>query len=451
MSLFLKIFLWFWLAIGLIAGAIMVVNWSTSSESLARQRRAFVGEATANTAETAIQIYNGEGVAGLQKFLQRQVERRRRFNAIGFYDEDRELIAGSEIKDIDDLVERAFASGNPEFKRLEMSVLVAKTATAADGKKYLYVVERRRFQGPPFFTTRLLLQILSVMLIGGLVCYALARYLTSPIEKLRSATKALSVGNFESRVGTQIGGRKDELASLAKDFDDMADQIESLIDSEKRLTQDISHELRSPLARMNVALELARSKSNEQTVPLLDRLEKESERLNDLISQLLTLSKLETGAATFEKSEVDLTKLVAEIVADADFEAKSMDRGVEMASPDMAIVYGNENLIRSAVENVLRNASRYTAKGTKVEVKLTSDLHTAKLEIRDFGAGVPDEELEKLFKPFYRISQARDRKSGGVGLGLAIAEQAIRNHDGEIVAKNTDEGLLVTIKMPVAA
>ncbi len=170
--------------------------------------------------------------------------------------------------------------------------------------------------------------------------------------------------------------------------------------------------------------------------------------MNDLIGQLLTLSKLETGSDTFQKTEIDLGKLVDGLVSDADFEAAAIERGVTLKETTDVMVLGNETLLRSAIENVLRNASRYTPKGTKVEVALHLEQQSAVLTIRDFGEGVPDEELEKLFRPFYRISASRDRKSGGIGLGLAIAESAVSNHGGTIRAANTGNGLEVEIRLP---
>ncbi len=447
MSLFLKIFLWFWLAMALIIGGVMLVNWSTSSEPLARQWETFVGESVTINAGTSVQIYEAEGLGGLNEYFKR-LELRRRVSTVSFYGENGILIAGKEGKNRGAIVKKAFGSDKPEFERHPEFTLAAKKAFGSDGKAYVYTVEITRFQPPAFFTPRLLLQILTVVLMGGLVCYGLAKYLTSPITKLRNATQALADGNFETRVSDKIGKRRDELSKLANDFDEMARRIESLISSEKRLTQDISHELRSPLARMNVALELARSKANTDTLPLLERLEKESQRLNDLIGQLLTLSKLETGSDTFQKTEIDLGKLVDGLVSDADFEAAAIERGVTLKETTDVMVLGNETLLRSAIENVLRNASRYTPKGTKVEVALHLEQQSAVLTIRDFGEGVPDEELEKLFRPFYRISASRDRKSGGIGLGLAIAESAVSNHGGTIRAANTGNGLEVEIRLP---
>ncbi|MEZ5305860.1 MAG: ATP-binding protein [Pyrinomonadaceae bacterium] len=450
MSLFLKIFLWFWLTLALIVGAILLINWSTSSEPLARQWETFVGESVSNNGDTSAQIFEAEGKDGLETYFTR-VRTLRRIAGVAFYDAKGSQIAGDSIAGSKELIDKAKTTNNPEFDRNKERILAAKRVVGKSGSAYLYVVELRRFQPPPFFTNRLLLQILSVILIGGLVCYALATYLTSPITKLRGATRQFAEGHFETRVRDKVGNRRDELSALAGDFDEMAERIENLINAEKRMAQDISHELRSPLARMNVALELARSKANADIFPLLGRLESESQKLNDLIGQLLTLSRLESGAEPFEKTEINLSKLLSELVSDADFEAKSIGRGVEIEKSEDVRVFGNENLIRSAIENVLRNASRYTPKDTSVKVNLVRDRDRAVLTIRDYGEGVPDEELNKLFKPFYRVSTSRDRKSGGIGLGLAIAERAVSNHHGNISAKNTGDGLVVTISLPSLA
>ncbi|MEZ5344570.1 MAG: ATP-binding protein [Pyrinomonadaceae bacterium] len=450
MSLFLKIFLWFWLAMALIVGALVIVNWSTSSEPLTRQWQSFVGESINLNSATAVQIYENEGIEGLQEYFFRQ-KSKRRINSIGFFDKDRKLIAGDlDYVNIQNLFDRATNTDNPEFLEFPDKIIGAKKVVLENGETYFYVIELKRYSPPPFFTPRLFLQGLVVLLMTGLVCYALARYLAAPISKLREATQKFASGNLEARVGNRSGKRGDELAQLANDFDEMAERIESLITSEKRLTQDISHELRSPLARMNVALEIAKAKANPETTTLIERLEKESDRLNDLISQLLTLSKLETGSASFEKHEINLSKLVEQIVSDADFEANASDRRVEIKQIDQAKVFGNEQLLRSAVENVLRNAVRYTREESAVEVAIVNSNGHTNVSIRDFGEGVPEADLEKMFRPFYRVQEARDRKSGGIGLGLAIAERAVSSHSGSISAKNMKgEGLLINITLPV--
>jgi signal transduction histidine kinase len=249
------------------------------------------------------------------------------------------------------------------------------------------------------------------------------------------------------RVAGEVGNRRDEISALAQDFDIMAERIESLIMSQKRLSRDVSHELRSPLARMNVALEIAKNKANPETAPILQRIEGESQRLNEMISRLLTLSRLETGEKDFDQRELNLTSLVQHVAADADFEASAKNRSVKISRSDECRVVGSEELIQSAVENVLRNAVRYTREGTTVDVSLTSQNGNAVVRIKDHGGGVPTEELENLFRPFYRVGEARDRGSGGTGLGLAIAEQAIKAHDGNIAARNDADGLVVDIKL----
>ncbi len=449
MSLFLKIFLWFWLATALIVGAVMLVNWSTRTEPLAEQWRSFVAESINLNSQTAVQIYENEGLDGLNEYFDRQ-RSHRRINALGFLDENRKLIAGElEAADIGALVDSAVKSGEPELLRLPDKTFGAKRVILENGESYIYVVEIRRFNPPSFFTGRLLLQILVVILMAGLVCYALARYLSSPISKLRDATQRFAAGDLQARISNGARKRGDELSNLTGDFNEMAERIESLIRSEKRLTQDISHELRSPLARINVALELARRKSNPDTMHIIERLETESGRLNELISQLLTLSKLETGSESFDKAELNLTNLVKQTALDADFEARASAKAVDFRDGEEEYrVFGNEHLLRSAVENVLRNAVNYTKNDSTVEVSVERQNGMASVIVRDYGSGVPDGDLEKMFGPFYRVQEARDRKSGGTGLGLAIAERAVNNHNGKIIASNMGDGLRVEIKIP---
>ncbi len=449
MSLFLKIFLWFWLAMALIVGAVTLVNWSTQSEPLARQWQTFVGEAVTSNSQTSVQIFENEGIAGLNTYLNR-LNQAQRVNSVGFFDDKQNLIAGNiKAEETQDLFQKAIQNGQPVFLRLPDKTFAATKVTSKNGVNHVYMLELKRHQDPPFFTTRLILQILAVVLTGGLFCYALALYLTSPISKLRSATQKFAEGDLQTRVGKQIGKRHDELSDLAKDFDEMAERIEALVTAEKRLTQDISHELRSPLARLNVALELARAKANDETKSLIERIELESNRLNEMLSRLLTLSKLESGSGDFEKMEVNLTKLFDQIVSDADFEAQAKGKSVKVLHKDAVKVFGNESLLRSAIENVLRNAVKYTKDETSVEVSLEKNGKSVIVSVKDHGSGVPDDELEKLFKPFYRLQTARDRKTGGIGLGLAIAERAVNVHSGKIRARNTSDGLYVEIELPM--
>jgi two-component system sensor histidine kinase CpxA len=301
------------------------------------------------------------------------------------------------------------------------------------------------------------IRLLALLATSGLVCYGLALYLTSPAVKLRRATRQLASGDLTARVAAQMGRRRDELADLGRDFDQMAERIETLMVSERRLLADISHELRSPLARLNVALDLADGGTDLRTQGYLDRIRLESERLNELIGQLLSLSRLESGSARVESRTVNLADLLQEVAHDADFEARSRNRRVRVLDCAPCTTAGDPTLLRSAVENVVRNAVHYTAENTEVTLSLTCIPNSKRenaesvITVRDHGPGVPPETLENLFRPFYRVADARDRQSGGTGLGLAITERAVRVHGGTIQVENAPDGsgLSVTIRLPL--
>jgi signal transduction histidine kinase len=450
MNLFVKIFLWFLAAISLMVGVVVFLNWTVQTEPVVSRWRVSVRNQTNIWAETAAQIYAAQGEAGLREFL----DRIRRHETIGEVDLIGEngrvwLSEGVSAADYKELVGRALSSDAVEIDNQGETALSARRLSLPNGERYVFIVRWERPRFTPFFgeSPWRYFRYGALLLTAFLLCWALARYLSSPIGKLRRATQKLADGDLSTRVGSKVGRRRDELASLAKDFDVMAERIETLITSQKRLSRDVSHELRSPLARMNVALEIAKQKSNGETSPVLQRIENESQRLNEMISRLLTLSKLETGSKDFDRRELNLRTLVEQVSADADFEANAKGRSVKVIHADDCRVVGSESLIRSAVENVLRNAVRYTKEGTAVDVSLSNGNERAVVRILDHGSGVPDAELENLFRPFYRVGEARDRGSGGTGLGLAIAEQAILAHDGTISARNEGDGLVVELTL----
>ncbi|MBU0910281.1 MAG: HAMP domain-containing protein, partial [Proteobacteria bacterium] len=299
--------------------------------------------------------------------------------------------------------------------------------------------------------------ILLFSLFGGLVCYFLARSLTAPIRKLREATTRIAGGDFTVRVAKDMGRKGNEVADLGRDFDIMAERIQGLLLAQKRLLRDISHELRSPLARLNVALELARQRAGDNAGQSLDRIEKESERLNELIGQLMTLTVLESGVQDLGKDSVNLTELLQAIRVDADFEAGSRNCRVTLAAgcTAEAVMHGSRELLRRAFENVIRNGVRYTRENTEVEISCSTategETRLAVIAVRDHGPGSPEWCLHHLFKPFFRVAEARDRQSGGTGIGLAIAERAVRLHGGSMTASNAaGGGLIVTIALPLA-
>lgn len=286
--------------------------------------------------------------------------------------------------------------------------------------------------------------------ISGLVCWWLARYVSKPVEKLQTSARSLAAGNLDSRVGEEFSRRHDELGVLARDFDTMADHVRTLIASKESLIRALSHELRSPLARLRVALSLARRGS--EVSRQYDRIELEAERLDVIIGQMLQLSHLRAVEPTLPRQPVDLTTLLTEVVEDARIEANAANKDVDWQPVASVEIEGDHDLMRSAIENVLRNAVRFTREGTAVAVAMTNEAGNARIVIEDQGPGVPENELEKIFEPFHRVAESRDRDSGGTGLGLAITARIVQLYSGAVVARNREGGgLRVEIRLPAAA
>jgi two-component system, OmpR family, sensor histidine kinase CpxA len=240
---------------------------------------------------------------------------------------------------------------------------------------------------------------------------------------------------------------------LVRDFNFMAERVEALVTSQRQLISDISHELRTPLARVNATLGLARQRLGDDV--LFDRLERDAERLNEMIGRLLTVARLDITAALPKMRRTDLKALVSDIVEDAEWEARERNSRVDLVCDGECHIDANPELLRSATENIVRNAIRYTATGTSVEVHLESrDGNSGKeaiIRVSDRGSGVPDRELANIFRPFYRVADARDRDSGGVGLGLAIADRVARIHGGTVRARNRAGGGLEVVMTIQAA
>jgi two-component system sensor histidine kinase CpxA len=246
-------------------------------------------------------------------------------------------------------------------------------------------------------------------------------------------------------------GRNDELGDLVRDFNTMADRIQALVSSQRQLISDVSHELRSPLARLIVAMDLARERKGND--PAFDRMEKDFERLNEMVGRLLTVARLDAAGASVEMKHLNLSKLVADVVSDAEFAARERQRSVLFWGEHEIYVKGNGDLLRSAIENIVLNAVRFTAPGTVVDVRLQRDnaADSVLLRVRDHGPGIPESELGNIFRPFYRVANARDEQSGGVGLGLAITDRVVTLHRGKASAMNVaGGGLELSLRIPIA-
>jgi two-component system sensor histidine kinase CpxA len=518
-SLFWKIFLWFWLAMATVVVTISAIVFVTQQQHF-REREGMHGfnggppsrpedrvvrQALSTHLQTAQHILLTEGITGLQSYLARQ-ENQPYLHTFCF-DAQGKLLEKSPSPNtgydpalLNDLVRKAVLTSQLETTNSNQYLMAAQRASigpsAEQAATQILVLAAAwntqwddvRFRdgfggpdgpsrgrhhapfGPPFgflwdllfgepSTSIQILRVFVILLTTGLFCYGLVRHLTTPIFQLRAATKRLAAGDLSARVEPDLGHRRDELGVLGRDFDQMAERLEDLVAAQNRLIADISHELRSPLARVNVAVELVRATTGEEAKEDLDRIVLETERLNTMIGQLLTLSRLESGEPLSEKTPVNLSSLVQSIAADADFEARSKKRAVRItqsvgqSTADLQTC-GSENLLRSAIENIVRNAVRYTQENSAVEISLQKEDEFAVIRVRDFGPGVPEAALPHLFQPFYRVTDARERTSGGTGLGLSIADRAVRFHGGTLQASNVaadDEiaGLLMEIRLPV--
>lgn len=453
-TLFLKIFIWFWLAMLLVVVAIVIASDAAQSGAVPLAAQNFARNTLPVFAQVAADTFERGGRQSLADYLDR-LERRTRIRTTVFGVNGVE-VSGREVPaEARQLAARVEANGMPESKLSGTSILLAQDATGARGHRFVLVAELRRgafSRLRPSPRTRAL-RLIAMILTTGVLCYGLARYLTAPIARLRAATQRLAGGDLTARVGATAAQRRDELADLGRDFDRMAERLQSLVDAQRTLVSNVSHELRSPLTRLNLALELARQRAGAEASGALDRIERESDRLGTLIEQLLMLARLESGFEDQGREPVDLAQLVQDIVNDAEFEAHGRNRSLSITMSAACETLGRADLLHSAIENIVRNAVRYTAEGTTVEISLECQPHGSScqdvIRVRDHGPGVPEAMLAHLFRPFYRVDDARDRQSGGTGLGLAIAKRSVEIHGGHITASNAPGGgLLFEIYLP---
>ncbi len=334
----------------------------------------------------------------------------------------------------------------------------ARLVTAPGGATYLLFVPQRDRSlisrtlrsGPPSPLVPIAAGALASLVFGALASW----YVTRPIRDLRAAFGRLSQGDLETRVAPRMGRRRDEVADLGLHFDTMAARLQALMAARQSLLHDVSHELRSPLARLQVAIGLARQNPQRQEASL-ERIEQEAQRVDDLVAQVLTLSRLEAHVADQSRDRVeriDLADLVASIAEDARFEAQAAGKTVRVDVPGEVSASVRAELLHRAVENVVRNAVRFTAPGTAVDVTAGLDAggRTFMVRVADRGPGVPAAELESIFQPFYRSTASP--QGPGFGLGLAIARRAVEAHGGTVRAANRDGGgLEVEILVPVSS
>jgi signal transduction histidine kinase len=266
-----------------------------------------------------------------------------------------------------------------------------------------------------------------------------------PIRRIASTIAVFGQGDLSVRLRHR---RHDEIGQLARSFDQMAERLERLIVSERQLLGDISHELRSPLARLKFAVKLARTSPDPQSA--LDRIERDVDRISALVADIVEVTFVEGDPALRGAENVPIGDIVQEVVRDCSVEAEVRGCRITLTGGIGGHALGSREMLRRAIENVLRNAVRYAPEGTVVQVSTLESDRSATIVVRDHGPGVPDQALARIFDPFYRVEEARDNKSGGSGLGLAIARRAVQAHHGTIEAENTHPGLQVRIILPLA-
>jgi two-component system OmpR family sensor kinase len=447
-TLFLRIFLSFWAAMVLVLATMGALAWYRFNQV---QSVNIDIEALAHEASARLLV---GGLPALHDWIE-EAESRYQDRRIFVVDQSGQDIRKRELPPTYKryamrLRDAGFLGKDLVPSRRDDPLLLTPLFTDRDGTVYTVMISSPNWRNLLLAPDVRIVLLVFSLFISGLVSWWLARYVSKPVERLQSSARSLAAGNMEARAGEEFSRRRDELGVLARDFDAMADQVRTLVASKEGLLRAMSHELRSPLARLRVAAGLARRPSAD-IIRQLDRIELEAERLDTLIGQMLQLSHLRAIPA-LPSEPLDLTSLLSEVVEDARLEASAADKKVEWTPGQSLSVNGDHDLLRSAIENVLRNAVRFTKAGSAVLVTAFSERRGAVIAIEDRGPGVPETELGRIFEPFYRVAEARDRDSGGTGLGLAITTRIVGLYGGEVHARNASEGgLRVEIRLPAIA
>jgi two-component system sensor histidine kinase CpxA len=449
-NLFLKIFLGFWATV-IVTGIALVLTFLFEPRGVPSQWHAILVEVAHSSGAMAVNEAERGGHSAAAAYID-WMEGETHLKAC-LFDQTENLVAGSDCGSFQRMTSRVTPSKPSIFSMKYGIARVAIRLQGSNGHDYIFATELPA--GPRaalgMNATSIALQWCVALLVSGLICYLLTRYLTAPILRLRAASQQLASGDLSTRAAARLESRHDELGDLVRDFNAMASRIEELVSRQRQLISDVSHELRSPLARLFVALDLGRERKGSD--PAFDQMEKDIGLLNEMIGRLLAVARLDSSAPQVAMSSVNLTEIVSQIVRDADFESRERCGHLVLTAHDQIFVQGDAKLLKSAIENLVRNAIAYTDPATSIEVRLQSERRSSasfvRLTVRDYGPGVPESELVKIFQPFYRVSDARDRQSGGAGLGLAIAERVIRVHGGTIRAENVaPRGLQVEILLP---
>ncbi len=445
-SLYGRIFVSFWAVMVLIVGGTAGLTYLALAE-----RGDEIPRGTSELMRDAARALAEGGEPALSEWLRREPPAGIDLRVLVVGEDGRELL-GRPLPPHFGRLLRTPRGGLPDYPGVE--VIPARPLPqliAPDGRRYgiLALPPHRPFGLLSAIPETRIAVLLLALAITGVASWLLTRSITRPVRALGAATRDLASGNLDARVAAPVSARRDELGTLARDFDAMAARLRDLMKGRERLLRDVSHELRSPLARMRVAVGLARQPGSDAARELV-RLENEIERLDRLIGQVLHLSRLDAAARAELAEQVDLVEVLDGIARDAAFEAQGRGVSIDWQPPATAPqVRGNGAWLASAVENVVRNAVRYTAEGSAVALQLLEDPAEVRIVVRDHGPGVPDSELARIFEPFHRVAESRARDSGGDGIGLAITARVLAAHRGAARAANAaGGGLEVTLSLP---
>jgi signal transduction histidine kinase len=381
--------------------------------------------------ENARSAYEKGGKQGLREFFERYEQ---------YYPGTYSLVNKSGIDVLTGLDREAEVRRFPPNRQWRVGRDRMKISWPSRDGRYTLIVDAVIPPGPPNPIPYYLWIVFATIVF----CYILAVQIGSPLLALEHTVDRFGRGDLDIRA-TPSGS--EEFGKLARAFNLMADRLQTLLTAERRLLQDVSHELRSPLARLKFATELARTSGDREGS--LDRIEREIDRLTSLVSELLQVTRAENDPQSRNLHLISLSDLLSQVVDDCTVETQASGCRVQFSMEQDIQILGDRELLRRAFENVLRNAIRYAPEDTKIKVTLRNDQGIARIEVRDFGPGVPDSALENLFKPFFRVEADRNKNSGGVGLGLSIAERAVAVHGGRIQARNAHPGLAVEIRVPM--
>jgi signal transduction histidine kinase len=428
--LFWKIFLWFWLALALLN---LAVGWGVK---LYFEQADASTEQRLETQVNAIALALDQGDKTRAQRLARSLAAKNKWPIFVITPEGRDVLE----RPIPPRLASHIASG-----QFDSRFLYHAETEVSSGERYHIVARKRPPKRGHFGRAPLWIALSITLLVSTLVCYLLAKYLSKPVSNLSNATHQLAAGNLDVRIGPMK--RRDEIADLAGDFDRMAEQLQSLVNSQKKLLQDVSHELRSPLARLQVALALAQRNDGDQQ-RYFDRLHRDIERLDFLIGEVLTLSRIDT--VDYPKERFSISELCQEIVRDCALEAEQKQCRL-MAEIEPGIeISGRSELLRRAIENILRNAIKFSPDDSLIAFSLARKDGWITTQVSDQGEGVPESDALNLFDAFARADTARDHSISGYGLGLSIAKKAVDLHRGTItLANRSPRGLVATIRLPV--